>query len=83
MGGRGSDLFENETLRDIGDKYGKSPAQVMIRWHMQREVIPLPKSVHETRIVQNIHVDVYKRQTMHSSSAANTVRSPRHSDVRH
>ena len=28
----------------------------MIRWHMQREVIPLPKSVHETRIVQNIHV---------------------------
>ena len=56
MGGRGSDLFENETLRDIGDKYGKSPAQVMIRWHMQREVIPLPKSVHETRIVQNIHV---------------------------
>lgn len=26
MGGRGSDLFENETLRDIGDKYGKSPA---------------------------------------------------------
>lgn len=27
MGGRGSDLFENETLRDIGDKYGKSPAQ--------------------------------------------------------
>lgn len=56
LGGQGSDLLNNRELFDIGDKYGKSPAQVVIRWHLQRNVIPLPKSVHATRIIQNINV---------------------------
>ena len=53
--GRGG-LFENETLKDIGRKYGKTTAQVMLRWNIQRGVVVLPKSVHKDRMEQNLNV---------------------------
>lgn len=53
--GRGG-LFENEVLRQIGEKYGKTNAQVMLRWNIQRGVIVLPKSTHKERMVQNLDV---------------------------
>ncbi len=53
--GRGG-LFENEALKDIGRKYGKTTAQVMLRWNIQRGVIVLPKSTHKERMVQNMDV---------------------------
>lgn len=53
--GRGG-LFENATLKEIGDKYGKSTAQVMLRWNIQRGVIVIPKSVHKERMVENLDV---------------------------
>lgn len=56
LGGQGSDLLADRRLLDIGEKYGKSSAQVVLRWELQRNVIPLSKSVHETRIVQNYHI---------------------------
>ena len=49
-------LFENEVLKAIGQKYGKSTAQVMLRWHIQRGVIIIPKSVHKERMIENFHV---------------------------
>ena len=56
LGGTGGNLLTDKRLLDIGEKYGKSSAQVVLRWDLQRGVIPLPKSVHSTRIMQNIHV---------------------------
>ncbi|MEE1296172.1 MAG: aldo/keto reductase [Bifidobacterium sp.] len=56
LGGQDSTLLADRRLLDIGEKYGKSSAQVVLRWDLQRGVIPLPKSVHETRIVQNYHI---------------------------
>ena len=53
--GRGG-LFENETLKAIGEKYNKSTAQVMLRWNIQRGVIVLPKSTHKERMIQNLDV---------------------------
>lgn len=53
--GRGG-LFENETLKAIGEKYDKSAAQVMLRWNIQRGVIVLPKSTHKERMIQNLDV---------------------------
>ena len=48
--------FEHETLRAIGGKYGKSAAQVILRWHIQRGVTAIPKSVHKERIEENINI---------------------------
>lgn len=53
--GRG-ELFTNPTLTAIGEKYGKTAAQVMLRWHIQRGVIVIPKSVHMERMEENFNV---------------------------
>ena len=53
--GRGG-LFENETLKAIGAKYGKTTAQVMLRWHIQRGVVVIPKSTHIERMEENFQV---------------------------
>ena len=53
--GRGG-LFTDETLAKIGEKYGKTTAQVMLRWHIQRGVVVIPKSVHKERMIENFNV---------------------------
>lgn len=53
--GRGG-LFENPVLKEIGAKYGKSTAQVMLRWHIQRGVVVIPKSTHYERMEENLNV---------------------------
>ncbi|QZN92746.1 aldo/keto reductase [Limosilactobacillus panis] len=54
--GRGAVLNE-AVLKEIGDRHHKSPAQVILRWHLQNGVSFIPKSVHEARIAQN--ADIY------------------------
>ena len=49
-------IFQNEMLVEIGAKYGKSPAQVILRWNIQRGIVPLAKSVHRERMKQNMNV---------------------------
>lgn len=53
--GRGG-TFDNELIKGIGDKYGKTTAQVMLRWHIQRGVVVIPKSTHYERMVENYNV---------------------------
>lgn len=43
-------------LRRIGDRYGKTPAQVLIRWSLQKGIPAIPKSVHRSRIIENAQV---------------------------
>ena len=50
------DFFANPILTEIGNKYGKTAAQVALRWNIQRGVVVIPKSVHEDRIKQNVAV---------------------------
>ena len=50
------DIFQNKLLANIGAKYHKSVAQVILRWHIQRGVVVIPKSVHKERIAENIQV---------------------------
>ncbi|MFQ6365482.1 aldo/keto reductase [Lactococcus lactis] len=49
-------IFENEILSVIGKKYGKSPAQVILRWLYERGIISLAKSVKKDRMKQNIDI---------------------------
>lgn len=50
------DIFKNETLTRIGAKYGKSVAQVILRWHIQRQIVVIPKSVKKERMTENFSV---------------------------
>ena len=52
---QGSKL-DNETLLTIGKKYGKSPAQILIRWGLQHKIVQIPKSTKENHIAENIDV---------------------------
>jgi len=56
LGGRGTPLVDDEKLAAIGARYGKSAAQVMLRWNVQRGLIVLPKSVRQERIVANSQI---------------------------
>ena len=53
--GRGG-LFENPVLAGIGEAHGKTTAQVMLRWNMQRGVVVIPKSVRRERMAENLDV---------------------------
>ena len=51
-----NDFFNNETLAEIGRKYGKSVAQVALRYLLQRGVVLIPKSTHKERMKQNMDI---------------------------
>ena len=53
--GRGG-LFTNPALTQIGAKYGKTAAKVMLRWHIQRGIAVIPKSTHIERMRENLEV---------------------------
>ncbi len=51
-----NDLFTNPVLTEIGAAHGKSVAQVVLRWLIQRDVVVIPKSVRPDRMAQNLDV---------------------------
>ncbi|MEV1068801.1 aldo/keto reductase [Streptomyces sp. NPDC050263] len=51
-----NDLFTNPLLSEIGEKHGKSVAQVVLRWLVQRGVVAIPKSVRPERMAENLDV---------------------------
>lgn len=53
--GRGG-MFELPELKAIGARYGKTPAQVILRWHLQRGTVVIPKSTHVERMEENFSV---------------------------
>jgi diketogulonate reductase-like aldo/keto reductase len=53
--GRGR-LLDLPELKRIAEKYGKTPAQVVLRWHVQNDIIVIPKSVHPERIKENADI---------------------------
>jgi diketogulonate reductase-like aldo/keto reductase len=45
--------LDNEVIQRIAKKHGKTPAQVLLRWDLHRNIVTIPKSVHKDRIVEN------------------------------
>lgn len=54
------EVLKNERLLELSQKYGKSVAQICIRWCLQHNTLPLPKSVKESRIIENSDVFNFK-----------------------
>lgn len=52
----GEGIFEQKIIRHLADKYGKSPAQIIIRWHLDNGLVVIPKSVTPSRIAENFNV---------------------------
>lgn len=56
LGGKGSKLLEDPVIAKISEAHRKSPAQVMIRWHLQQNMIVIPKSSKPERAAENFDV---------------------------
>ncbi|MCX6015594.1 MAG: aldo/keto reductase, partial [Chloroflexales bacterium] len=54
--GQGNDLLSDATLGVIAQKYGKTPAQIVLRWNIELGLVPIPKSANPTRLVQNFEI---------------------------
>ncbi len=53
---RGGDVLEDTTINELAEHYGKTPAQIVLRWHIQEGMVVIPKSVTPERIESNIDV---------------------------
>ena len=51
-----SNLLDENILKEIGDKYGKTPAQIALKWNIERDTMVLVKSSNEGRIKENISI---------------------------
>ncbi|WP_195276404.1 aldo/keto reductase [Anaerotruncus rubiinfantis] len=56
LGGTGGNLLEDETLRALAQKYERTPAQIALRWAIQRDTVVVAKSTHQERIVSNMKI---------------------------
>ena len=54
------DYFNNPVLKEIGEKYGKSVAQVALRFLIQSDVVVIPKSTHKERMEENLNIFDFK-----------------------
>lgn len=50
------DMFDNSVIKCIGNKYGKSVAQVILRFLIQRDVVVIPKTTHKERMIENFDI---------------------------
>ena len=72
LGGQGVDgIVKSPELAAIGSKYGKSAAQVALRWLTQRGIVAIPKSTHKDRIAQNLDVFDFRLTDSEMAQIAN------------
>lgn len=70
-------ILNEPVLVEIANKYGKSPAQVILRWDIQNQVVTIPKSVTESRIVENTDVFDFELTTEEIDKISNLNKNDR------
>ncbi|HLF90081.1 MAG TPA: aldo/keto reductase [Anaerolineales bacterium] len=77
--GAGNELLQDPTLKAMAAKYGKSPAQVVLRWHIELGIVAIPRSANPRRIAENIDVFDFAltEAEISSISALDTGEEPR------
>ncbi|MEA9390486.1 2,5-didehydrogluconate reductase DkgA [Acerihabitans sp. TG2] len=66
----GDGVFNQDVIRSLAEKYGKSPAQIVIRWHLDSGLVVIPKSVTPSRIKENFAVLDFQLQPHELDSIA-------------
>ena len=56
LGGSGASLLQAPILSQLGEKYGKTPAQVVLRWHIEQGLVVIPKSGNPERMRENLEI---------------------------
>lgn len=54
------EILKEKTLLTLGTKYGKTTAQIILRWDLQQNVVAIPKSIHKDRIIENTNIFDFK-----------------------
>ena len=60
FGGNGAKMLQDQTLKNVAMKYGKTPAQVLLRFLLHKGVVVIPKTVNKNRMVENINIFNFK-----------------------
>jgi 2,5-diketo-D-gluconate reductase A len=74
---RGGELLSSDPITTIARKHGKSPAQVVLRWHIEMDHVVIPKSVTPQRIAENIDIFDFELDS-HDIAAISTLEEGRH-----
>ncbi|VDC41715.1 Glyoxal reductase [Streptococcus canis] len=75
------EIFDNETMQQLANKYGKTVAQVALAWSLSEGFIPLPKSVHDKRIKENmaifdLHLTAEDKETIRHLAGMSEIPNP-------
>jgi 2,5-diketo-D-gluconate reductase A len=73
--GRGGELLAQDAIVSIAQRYGRTPAQIVLRWHTQRGFVPVPKSADPQRQAQNLDIFDW-RLTDEEMAAINALKRP-------
>lgn len=77
----GTDVLQDEVIKDIADQYNKTEAQVILRWHLQSDVVVIPKTVTPKRMDENLDVFDFELSDADMDKIAGLDRNLRHNAV--
>jgi diketogulonate reductase-like aldo/keto reductase len=77
----GTHVLDENVIKDIADQYGKTPAQVILRWHLQLGLVTIPKTVTPSRMKENLDVFDFELSQADLDKIATLDRNERHNSV--
>lgn len=77
----GTKVLQDSVIKDIANQHGKTPAQIILRWHLQSDVIAIPKTVTPSRMDENLDVFDFELSTAELEKIAELNRNERHNAV--
>lgn len=77
----GTKVIEDPVIQEIAEQHGKTPAQVILRWHLQTDVMVIPKTVTPSRMKENLNVFDFSLTETDMEKIASLDRNERHNSV--
>ncbi|MBS4206238.1 aldo/keto reductase [Lederbergia citrea] len=77
----GTKVIEDQVIKEMAEQYGKTPAQVILRWHLQTDVLVIPKTVTPSRMEENLNVFDFELSQADMDKIAALDRNERHNSV--